>query len=178
MSLEFNKVAAAVLVTGIVVMVSGMIAETVVHEPHLEKKAYIVAGAEETPQAGEAAPAKAEILPIAPLMAAASVDAGKDVAKKCVTCHSFDKDGPNKVGPNLWNIVGAAHGKKPGYTYSSAIAELPGNWDYEALSHFLASPKTYAKGTKMSFAGLQKPEDRANVIAYLRSLSDAPKPLP
>ncbi|MGH6931615.1 MAG: c-type cytochrome [Dongiaceae bacterium] len=115
---------------------------------------------------------------IAELLKTADAAAGKQVAKKCTACHSFDKGGPNKVGPNLWDIVGAKQARAADYSYTDAIRNLGGEWTYEDLDMYLTSPKTFAPGTKMAFAGVKKPEDRAALIAFLRTLSDSPKPLP
>lgn len=115
---------------------------------------------------------------IAALLAAADSDAGAKVSKKCAACHSFSKDGKNKVGPILWDILGKAVAGGEGFKYSSALAEIGGEWTYDNLDAFLTSPKEFAAGTKMSFKGLAKAEDRANLIAFLRGLSDDPKPLP
>ena len=112
------------------------------------------------------------------MLAAANADAGQKVAKKCTACHSFTKGGANKVGPNLWNVVGGKPASVSGYKYSGAMSGMTVNWEYEELNKFLYKPKAYLKGTKMSFAGLKKARDRATIIAYLRSLSDNPKPLP
>lgn len=128
------------------------------------------------PPTAEATAAPVDILP---LIAAADPAAGEKVFSKCKACHTVAKGGPNGVGPNLWNIVGGPHAHVDGFAYSSAIAGMKGKpWTFEELNAFLLSPKTYAPGTKMTFAGLSKPEDRAAVIAYLRSLADNPVPLP
>ncbi|WP_370540479.1 cytochrome c family protein [Azospirillum sp. INR13] len=116
--------------------------------------------------------------PIAPLLAAASPENGQKVAKACAACHSFDKGGANKVGPNLYGIVGGAKGHIQGFSYSDALVKTGGSWSYDELNKFLYDPKGYAPGTKMTFAGLKKDDDRAAVIAYLRSLADSPQPLP
>lgn len=115
---------------------------------------------------------------IAALLAAADAEAGAKLSKKCAACHSFDKGGKNKVGPNLWDIVGKAIAGGEGYKYSGALAGLGGDWSYDNLDAFLTKPKDFAAGTKMSFAGLKKAEDRANLIAFLRGRSNDPKPLP
>jgi cytochrome c len=128
-----------------------------------------------------AAPAEPEVPAvsgIAALLAAADIDAGAKVSKKCAACHSFSKDGKNKVGPNLWDIVGKAIGGGAGYKYSGALAEMGGDWTYDNLDAFLTKPKDFAAGTKMSFSGIKGAEDRANLIAFMRGLSDNPKPLP
>lgn len=116
--------------------------------------------------------------PIVPLLASASADRGKNLARACQACHTFDKGGPNRVGPNLWAIVGADKAAHAGFDYSAALKSLPGNWDFEDLNAYLWKPAVYAKGTKMVFAGLPKPQDRADVIAFMRSQHDNPPPLP
>jgi len=125
-----------------------------------------------------AAASEAPATDILPLIAAADPAAGQAIAKKCNTCHTFDKGAPAKVGPNLWNVVGGPHAHMEGFSYSEAMKSSGGTWDYAALDQFLTNPKAYIPGTKMGFAGLKKPEDRAAVIAYLRTLSDNPVPLP
>jgi cytochrome c len=126
-----------------------------------------------------AAPAAESGSGIAGLLASADVANGEKIAKRCTACHTFDNGGANKVGPNLWDIVGDHQGEgRNGYPFSPALSGLGGTWDYAALDAYLTSPKDYAPGTKMTFAGLKKPEDRANLIAWLRTLSDSPQPLP
>jgi|JI10StandDraft_1071094.scaffolds.fasta_scaffold88884_3 cytochrome c len=176
MSLETNKIAAAVLTAGVIAMTSGFIAGILIHPHKLDHSVYKVEGVEQAAAPAAAAPAAIE--PIAPLLAAADVAAGEAQAKKCVACHTFTQGGPNRVGPNLWNIVGAKHAHAEGFAYSDAIKGKPGDWTYEDLNQFLANPKGYAPGTKMAFAGLPKAGDRAALIAYLRTLSGSPKPLP
>lgn len=180
-SFELNKIAAAVLLAGIIAMVTGILSDELVKSKPLQESVYKVPGLEASAPAETAAstgePEKIE--PIAPLLASAKVAEGENIAKKCAACHSFNKGGANKVGPNLWEIVGANHAHAEGFAYSAAIAGMKAKpWTYEELNAFVANPKAYAPGTKMAFAGIKKPEERAAVIAYLRSLSDAPKPLP
>ena len=176
-SLFVNKITAAVLSAGLLAMFSGFAAHMLYSPKELDKPAYMIAGDEpKAVVAKAAAPAGPE--PIASMLAAANADAGQKVAKKCTACHSFTKGGANKVGPNLWNVVGGKPASVSGYKYSGAMSGMAVNWEYEELNKFLYKPKSYLKGTKMSFAGLKKARDRATIIAYLRSLSDNPKPLP
>ena len=100
------------------------------------------------------------------------------MAKKCAACHSFEQGGPNKIGPGLWGVVNRPVGGAADFAYSDVMAGHGGAWDYESLDAFLTNPKEWAPGTKMAFAGLKKPKDRANLILYLRSLADSPEPLP
>jgi len=175
--LFINKVAAAVLSAGLLAMITGFIAHQIYH-PHMpEKAAYVIAEGVAS-SAGQTAAAPAGPAPVAPLLAKASADNGQVVAKKCASCHTFEKGGANKIGPNLWNVVGGKMAHAEGFAYSGAMQGMGKAWDYESLNVFLYSPKDLVKGTKMTFAGLKKDQDRADVIAYLRSLSDNPKPLP
>ncbi len=131
-------------------------------------------------EAGATPPATAETpTSVLPLLAGADPVKGQQIAKVCTACHTFEKDGPNKVGPNLWGIVNShrAH-LGDGFAYSAAMKSAGGTWDYDALNAFLTKPRQVVPGTKMAFAGLSKPEDRANVIAFMRTLADAPAPLP
>ncbi len=115
---------------------------------------------------------------IAALIAAADPEQGKKKSRKCAACHSFDKDGKNKIGPNLWDIVGQPIAAREGFNYSGALKGLGGDWTYESLDAFLAAPKTFARGTKMTFRGVKDETDRASLIAWMRSRSDNPAPLP
>ena len=118
-------------------------------------------------------------MPIAVLLQHASVDKGKNVARQCQVCHTLEKGGPNRVGPNLWGIVGDERGKdRGGFNFSAAMKAKGGKWTYEELNKFLTNPREYIPGTAMTFAGLSRDEQRADVIAYLRTLSDNPVPLP
>ena len=178
--LENNKIFAALLIAGIVACLAGFVAEHVVHSEAPEKAALdIDTSALESAASGEAAPAGPE--PILALLAKADVAKGEALAKACLACHDFSKGGPNKVGPNLYGIVNNKQAHKDDFAYSDVIKDMGakgGRWTYANLSHFLWKPAAYAKGTKMSFPGFKKPQDRADVIAYLRTLADAPAALP
>jgi cytochrome c len=181
-SLESNKIAAAVLTAGVIAMLSGFVAELLYH-PHveLEEDAYPIAAAPADGGAGEAPAQEEEVLePIAPLLAAADPAAGEQLAsRQCASCHTFEEGGANKIGPNLYNIVQQGIANSEGFSYSSGLSEHAGEtWTYENLNAFLHSPRDFAPGTKMTFRGFSKSEDVANVVAYLRTLSGSPAPLP
>ena len=173
--MEFNKIFAAILVAGIVAMLSGFVA-TILTSPHpLKENAFAIEGVE------EAGGGKVEKLaePILVMIATADVERGQKLSKACAACHTFTQGGANGVGPNLYNIVGRQKQSVGGFTYSGGLNAQGGNvWTYAELNKFLWKPKKYAPDTKMSYAGLKKPEDRAAMVAWLRSLSSSPKSLP
>jgi cytochrome c len=158
-------------------MVVGKVSNALVHPHKLEKPAIAVS--DEAPQTAAAAAPAQELPPIGPKLASANVDAGKAIfQKQCFTCHTVDKGGPNKVGPNLWGVVGRKKGSHEGFSYSSGMQAKGGEWTYEDIDHMIFKPTAYIKGTKMAFAGLPKEQERADVIAFLRTMSDSPQPLP
>ena len=141
------------------------------------------APAPSTPAAAPSAPAAATGGPsgegtVPALLASADAGDGRKIFRKCKACHTADKGGRHKVGPNLWDVVGRAKAGAGGYRFSGVLAGLGGTWTFADLDAFLAKPKAFAPGTRMTFAGVRKAADRAALIAYLRSLSDSPKPLP
>jgi len=180
-SFELNKIAGAILFTLLIVMglrsVSGLLYD--VHPP--EKLGYPVQTAAVEPGKTPDQKAPVKVVSIAEMLGSADVAKGQKVAKKCATCHSFNQGGPNKIGPNLYDIIGRKLASVAGFSYSSAIkakAAEGKTWSYEDIAAFVLSPKKFISGTKMVFPGLKKATDRANLIVYLRSLSSSPVPLP
>ena len=141
------------------------------------KPGYVVAEMKEGAATAEKAPDQADP-PIADAMKKADADNGAKLSRACQACHAFEKGGAAKVGPPLWGIVGRKVASVDGFAYSDGMKSKGGNWGYDELYKFLAAPKTMVPGTKMGFAGYPKPDNRADVIAYLRSLADTPVPLP
>jgi cytochrome c len=175
-NMEFNKIFAALLIAGIVASLSGFVSHKLIHPHDLHENAYKIDAAEDTSAGVAAGPAGPE--PILALLATADVGRGEQIAKACAACHSFNKGGANGIGPNLWNIVNADKARLSSFAYSEALASMEGVWSYDSLNQFLWRPKSYVAGTKMNYVGLKKPEDRAAVIAWLRTLSDSPADLP
>jgi len=175
-SLETNKIIGAILTAGIIASGSGVVSRIIYSPEYPQEPAYQVVMAEAEGD-GEAA-AEEKAAPLPQLLANASVDDGESVARACQACHSFEQGGPNKIGPPLWAIVGADIAAHEGFAYSDALAGKEGEWTFETLSAFLEDPRGWAPGTKMSYAGVQDPQDRADLLVYLRSLSEDPVPLP
>lgn len=175
-SFELNKILGAVLGTCLVLL-SLNIAAGALFAPHVPAKPGFEIAVPDQPGAAAAAkPEPAE--PIAVRLASADAKRGETAAKQCASCHTFEKGGPNRVGPNLYGIVNRAKAAVAGFNYSAAMKAKGGEWTYENLDQFLAAPKAYVPGTSMSYAGLARGGQRADLIAYLRSLADTPAPLP
>ncbi|WP_149541337.1 c-type cytochrome [Siccirubricoccus phaeus] len=177
-SLELNKAFAAILTAGITFMLAGQLGKLLVHGERPHESAIQIGDV--TGGAPAATPAAAPALePISPLLAAANVQNGQTIAQRqCGSCHTFNQGGRSGVGPNLYGIVGAPHGHAEGFNYSAAIKGKQGPWNYEELNAWLHRPSAYAPGTRMAFAGISNTQQRADVIAYLRSLAANPAPLP
>lgn len=176
--LELNKIIAAVLVAGLIGMTTGNIAD-ILYKPNINAKhGYTVEVTETTPQS-TTVPEDIEVkVDVIALLAKANVENGANLIKKCTICHDLTKDGPNRVGPNLWGIIGNKKAHRSDFAYSKALADKGGTWTYEDLFHMIHKPASFIPGTKMNFIGFKKPEDVADVIAYLNTLSDNPAPLP
>jgi cytochrome c len=170
---RFNTIAGWVLFAGIVALGSSIVASEAFHSERPEKMGYPIEGVQEE---GEGA-AEAE-KPIEFYLASADPAKGEQVFKKCAACHNADNGGANQLGPNLWGVLGEPIGKGKGFPFSDALAGKGGTWNWDNLSQWLKSPKAFAPGTKMTFAGLSKPEDRADVIAFLNQHSSSPLPMP
>lgn len=180
MNMEFNKAFAGVLTAGITFMVAGIVAGNLVH-PHMPSHSAVkIEGADAPAGGGAPAPAAAPapLEPIGPLLANANPANGERLAKaQCGSCHTFNEGGRAGVGPNLYGVVGKPHGHAEGFNYSAALKSHEGPWTYEELNRWLAKPATYAPGTRMAFGGISNAQQRADVIAYLRSITPgAPNP--
>lgn len=178
-SFQITKYIGAFLGTVFIMMTVGLLSEAIFYKPAPTKPGFAIK-AEEASASAKAEKPQGPVQ-IATLMASANPDNGKSIFKRCQACHDGTKGGPNKVGPNLWNVVGRPIAKHPGFSYSSGMkkfAEEHGHWTYQLLSEFLTEPRKEVNGTAMGFAGLPKPQDRADLLSYLRTLNDNPPPLP
>ncbi len=174
--LGFNKIAAAVLATGLGVMMIRELPHIFMHSDAPEVPAYFVGSLEPvTSGAAEAAPLP---FPQADWIGAMNAEKGAKVFKKCTSCHNADAGGGHGTGPNLYGIVGAAAAARGDFKYSGALTAARLAWDYETLNSYLAKPTKFVSGTNMNFIGLKKAEDRAAVIEYLRVAADSPLPQP
>ena len=177
-SFEINKIVAAVLMVALLVIGLGKIADGVFHVKKPKNPGYKVEVESQLTSGTSQASEVIEKFDIAALMALGDVASGEKIFKKCAACHSINKDGKNKIGPALYNVVGRVVGGLDNYKYSKALASYGKNWTFEELNGFLQKPASYLKGTKMSYAGLRKEKDRASIIKYLNQKSDNPKLLP
>ena len=180
-SFEINKIAGAVLGTALVVFGLKEVAGIIYHSDAPEKPGMMIEVANAATGHGEtkSEPEAAPMVSMATLMSSANADNGPNAMKACKACHNWTNGGKNKAGPNLWNIVGSNIAAGEGFKYSNAFKDKASEtWSYEALNAFLTKPKAFIPGTKMGFAGIKSDAKRADVIAYMRTLSDDPKPLP
>jgi len=172
-SFEFNKIAASLLIALLVGMLGNLLGEGLIHPQPLEKKAYVIVGAEDTTEIKGNQAQQETLTSIIPLLATADATKGQQIAeKRCSQCHTFKKGDPNKIGPNLWNVVMNHFGHIGDFAFSSVLKSKEGRWDFENLNHFIYKPNAFIKGTKMSFAGLKDAKERADLIAFLATLND------
>jgi cytochrome c len=161
---RFNTISGWVLFAGIVALGASIVTGEVFKNHRPEQMGYPIEGVVLEGEGG----AEAE-QPIAVFLAKADPAKGEQVFKKCAACHNADQGGAHALGPNVYAIMGAPVASKPGFAYSDALKGKGGNWDWETMSAWLANPKKFAPGTKMTFAGLGNPEDRANLMAWLNT---------
>ena len=178
--LEVNKILASIILAILVVTIISNLGDIIIdiENDEIIETAYKI----DLPESGESKPVTSSeeeaLEPISMLLANSSLDKGQKIFKKCSACHTYEKEGANKVGPNLWNLINNPKANVQGYAYSKELAKFGGIWGYEELAQFLYKPKEYIKGTKMNFSGLKKVQDRANLVLFLREQSDNPAPLP
>ncbi len=175
-SFELNKILGAVLGTCLILLALNIGAGAIFAPEKPAKPGYMISM--KTEAGGEKTAEKPKEVPLPVRLAKASVDKGKATAKQCQACHTFEKGGPNRVGPNLWNVVGEVRGEGRGFNFSKAMKEKGGKWTFEELDKFLTNPRGYISGTNMTFAGISNDQQRADVIDFLHTLSDNPLPLP
>lgn len=172
-SFEFNKIAASLLIALLIGMLGNLLGEALIHPEVGEKKAYVIVGTEDTAEIKGNQTQQETLTPIIPFLAMADALRGQQIAeKRCSQCHTFKKGEPNKIGPNLWNVVMNHFGHVGDFAFSSALKGKEGRWDFENLNHFIYKPNAFIKGTKMSFAGLKDTKERADLIAFLTTLND------
>ena len=170
---RFNTIAGWTLFAGIIALGSSIVAGEMFHSGRPETMGFPIEGVEVEGEGGAAAEE-----PIEFYLAQADVAKGQGVFNKCTACHTAEKGAPNQLGPNLWGVLGMPIGKGHGFAFSPALVEKGGTWTWTTMSDWLKNPKGFAPGTKMTFAGISNPQDRANVIAFLNSKSDSPQPMP
>jgi cytochrome c len=177
-SWEFNKIAGAILGTALMVFGLTELRTAIYHAPLPAKPGFAIQ-VTAPPSEAETGGGQAAKVPLGTLLAKADPAKGQAIAKACQACHDFTKGGPNKVGPNLWDVVDRPIASHPGFAYSDSLKQHSGDkWTFENLNTFVHDPKSFAPNTKMTFSGIKPDTQRADVLAFLRTLSDNPKPLP
>ena len=180
-SFEINKIIASILLTALIIIGIGKIVDILFYVEKPKLSAYKVEGIDQS-SSGQQTSVKTEkaveAVDIKTLLAMGDLAHGEKVFKKCTACHMIAADGKNKIGPNLWGVIGRTAGAIDGYNYSKAMTAYAKEWTFEEMNSYLIKPQAYIKGTKMAFAGLRKEKDRASVILYMNSKSASPKAIP
>ena len=180
--LEVNKIIASLIMAFLIIFFISVTGDILVKKQRINDgnnlTAYLIDIPEEDIYSSETIKKLTITEPISPFLMNASIEKGEKLFKKCSACHSYDKDGANKVGPNLWNLINRPKGSINSFSYSKALSDFGGKWTFEELSEFLYKPKQYIEKTKMNFAGLKETKERANLILFIREQSDEPVPLP
>ncbi len=180
-SFEINKIIASILLTALIIIGIGKLADILFYNEKPKVSAYKVEGLENNISLSETSSESkkiVEVINIKDLLAMGDLAHGEKVFKKCSACHMIAADGKNKIGPNLWGVIGRTAGSITDYKYSKAMKAYAKEWSFEEMNSYLIKPQAYIKGTKMAFAGLRKEKDRASVILYMNSKSTSPKALP
>tara|TARA_A100001011_G_scaffold140107_1_gene148047 strand:- start:81 stop:629 length:549 start_codon:yes stop_codon:yes gene_type:complete len=180
-SFEINKIIASILLTALIIIGIGKLADILFYNEKPKVSAYKVEGLENNISLSETSSESkkiVEVINIKDLLAMGDLAHGEKVFKKCSACHMIAADGKNKIGPNLWGVIGRTAGSITDYKYSKAMKAYAKEWSFEEMNSYLIKPQAYIKGTKMAFAGLRKEKDRASVILYMNSKSSSPKALP
>jgi len=180
-SFEINKIIASILLTALIIIGIGKLADVLFYNEKPKISAYKVEGVGQDDSSKEASAKTSkveEVVDIKTLLAMGDLAHGEKVFKKCAACHMIVADGKNKIGPNLWGVIGRKAGSIGDYNYSKAMVAYAKEWNFEEMNSYLIKPQAYIKGTKMAFAGLRKEKDRASVILYMNSKSSSPKALP
>ena len=177
-SFELNKILGAILGTCLGLLAINIAAGAIFAPTNPAKPGYEIEVPEQKPGGQPQQQPQEQQQPIEQLLANADVGRGENAAKKCAACHTFNKGGRPLVGPNLWGVVGRPKGSEAGFNYSAAIKSKGGNWTIDDINQFITNPKAFVPGTNMTFAGVPRATERADIIAYLNGLSDNPAPLP
>jgi cytochrome c len=174
-----NKISMSVLSALLVIFASKTTLDIVYREHKAEKPGWALPITEAAPAPGSAAPAPTfDVAEVLAAMPKANAEAGQAIFKRCLQCHTPDKGGPNRVGPNLWGVAGRKLAEHPGFPYSDAMKKHGGEWNWELLAKYLHDPKGTIPGNKMAFAGIRDSAELADLLSYMRKLSDSPPPLP
>jgi cytochrome c len=178
-SFEWNKIAGAVLATVMFVIVVKFAAEAIFEAPPPAKPGYVVEGVkEETTTTASTAPVEEALPDFGTVLPTADIAAGQKISVRCQQCHDLSKGGPDKTGPNLWGVIGRPRASRPGFAYSAGMKADNGPWTFDKFFRFIKDPQSYVTGTRMSFAGISSAKDRINLLAWLRTQSDSPLPIP